>query len=94
MTVVEKIYTMNNFQISSAVKSIMAQLLNTIFIPIIVNLYIKGNIYEKSGLSEDIFILAIANSFVPPIISFIDPYYIFTFIKYHYYNRPCINMLI
>lgn len=46
MTLVERIYTNNNFQISLAFKSILAQLLNTILIPIIVNIYIKDNLYR------------------------------------------------
>lgn len=95
MTVVEKIYTNNNYQISLAIKSIFAQLLNSIFIPIIVNVYIKDyNIYGESGLTEDIFILAIANSFVAPLVRLIDPYYIFTYLRYNYYNRPRISYLI
>lgn len=89
MTVFEKAYTNNTYQISLAYKSITAQLLNSILIPIIVNIYIKSdNVYGQSGLTEDIFILAITNSFFPPLVRLIDPYYIFVYLKYNYYNRP------
>lgn len=95
MTVFEKLYTNNTFQISLAYKSIFAQLLNSIFIPIAVNIYIKDdNVYGQSGLTQDIFILALTNSFIPPLVRLIDPYYIYVFLKYHYYKRPCIYMLI
>ncbi len=89
MTLVEKNYTNNTLQISLAYKSILAQLINTVFIPIIVNIKIKNNLYNESGLAEDIFILAIANSLIPPLVRIIDPYYIFTYLKYSYYDRPC-----
>jgi hypothetical protein len=46
MTIFEKDYTNNTYQISLAYKSITAQLLNSILIPIIVNIYIKrDNVY-------------------------------------------------
>lgn len=91
MTVFEKAYTNNTYQISLAYKSILAQLLNSIFIPIIVCVYIKDdNVYGESGLTEDIFILAITGSFFPPLVRLIDPYYIFTYLKNKYFNRPCI----
>ena len=41
MTVIEKVYSMNNYQISIALKSIIFQLVNSIMVPIIVNYYIK-----------------------------------------------------
>jgi len=77
---------MNNFQISLAVKSIIAQLINSIFIPFMVNYYIKGDIYGESGLTEDIFILALTNSFLPPLVRLIDPYHIFVQLQAYYYN--------
>jgi len=86
---------MNNFQISLTIKSILAQLVNSIFIPIIVNYYIKDqNIYDKSGLTEDIFILSITMSFVPPIIKLVDPYYIYATLLRCYYQRPSNHKLI
>ena len=95
MTVVEKIYTNNKYQISIAYKSILAQLFNSIFVPIMVNFYIKNNnIYDKSGLTEDIFILAITNSLIPPLVRLIDPYYIYISLRYYYYKQPCNALII
>lgn len=52
MTLIEKVYSMNNYQISIAIKSIIAQSLNSILVPIMVNYYIKdGNIFGVSGLA-------------------------------------------
>jgi hypothetical protein len=38
-------FTISNYQTSLAIKSIVAQLINSILIPIIVNSFIKDNIY-------------------------------------------------
>ncbi len=50
MTVIEKDYSMNNFQISIAIKSVIAQVVNSIFVPVIVNYYVKDEIFGTSGL--------------------------------------------
>ena len=88
MTIIERIFTNNHYQISIAIKSVLAQLVNSIIVPLIVNYNIKENIYQKGGLTEDIFILAIFNSFLPPLIRMIDPYAIFVHLRYVYYDRP------
>ena len=84
-TVIERIYTNNHYQISIAIKSVFAQLFNSILVPLIVNFNIKENIFQKGGLSEDIFILAIFNSLLPPFVRLIDPYGIFVYLRYTYY---------
>lgn len=87
MTLIEKAYSMNNYQISIAIKSIIAQSMNSIFVPIMVNYYIKNqNIFGVSGLAEDIFILAAASSFLPPIIKIIDPWNILLNLRYKFYH--------
>ena len=74
---------MNNFQISIAIKSVLAQLVNSIFVPLMTNYYIKSHdIFGASGLVEDIFILGITSSLVPPIVRIIDPYNIFIVLRY------------
>lgn len=84
---IEKEYSMNNFQISIAIKSVIAQLVNSIFVPVMTSYYIKNNdIFGASGLVEDIFILGITNSLVPPIVRIIDPYNIFLAIRYKFYH--------
>jgi len=42
---------MTNYQISLAIKTVFAQLINSIFIPIIAGYFIKQNIYEENGLT-------------------------------------------
>ena len=84
---IDKEYSMNNFQISIAIKSVLAQLVNSIFVPVMTNYYIKNqNIFGTSGLIEDIFILGITSSLVPPLVRIIDPYNIFLAIRYKCYH--------
>lgn len=79
---------MNNFQISIAIKSVAAQLVNFITVPLIVNFYIKDrNIFGEGGLIEDIFILAITSSFIPPLVRLLDPYHLFLALRYKYYHN-------
>jgi hypothetical protein len=86
MTIFEKVYSMNNYQISIAVKSVIVQLINSIAVPVLVNYYLKSNIFGPSGLCEDIFVLGIATCFVPPIIKLIDPWNIFLVLRFKYYS--------
>jgi hypothetical protein len=67
----------------------MALLLNSIILPLLVNYFVKGkNVYNKGGLTEDIFILSITTSFVPPLLHLIDPVYIYVTLRAKYYNCP------
>jgi hypothetical protein len=50
MTAYERDYTYTHYQTSLALKAIAAQLLNSILIPIVVNLSLN-NIYNSSGLA-------------------------------------------
>lgn len=78
---------MNNYQISISVKSIIAQSLNSIFVPIMVNYYIKDeNIFGVSGLAEDIFVLGVASSFMGPLLKLVDPWNIFLGLRYKWYH--------
>ena len=87
MTLIEKVYCSSNYQKSIAVKSIVAQLLNSIAVPIIVSYKIKdGNIFGISGLAEDIFILAVASSFVPVVIKLFDPWSMLLNLRYSFYR--------
>lgn len=80
LTKYERDYTMTNYQTSLAIKSILAQLANSILIPIMANYFIKKNLYEENGLIMDVFILSITNSFVAPLIKIFDPYYLYRII--------------
>jgi hypothetical protein len=85
---------MTNYQTSLAIKSIIAQILNTIFVPFVAAYFIKKNIYGRNGLIEDVFILAVSNSFVPPLVKLIDPYFYLRWIYSKYMRLPGIFLLI
>ena len=78
---------MNNYQIGIAIKSVIVQLINSIVVPILVNFHLKnGNLFGRSGLIEDIFILSIASSFVAPIVRLIDPWNLLLIFRLKYYH--------
>ena len=52
-------------------------MVNSILIPVITAYYIKGNLYEVSGLVDNIFMLSITTSILPPLLVLFDPYHIF-----------------
>lgn len=86
-TLIERNYSMHNYQISIAIKSIIAQSMNSIFVPIMVNYYIKDeNIFGVSGLAEDIFILGVASSFVGVVMKLIEPWNLFLGVRYKFYH--------
>lgn len=88
LTLFERDYTSTNHQASLAIKSIMAQMINSILIPVIIAYYIKdANIYQTSGLVDNIFMMSITNSLVPPILLFFDPYNLFMKIKRSFKSR-------
>jgi hypothetical protein len=82
---------MTNYQTSLAIKSIAAQVLNTIFVPFVAAYFIKKNVYGPNGLIEDVFILAITNSFVPPLVKIIDPYYYLRLLYANFKLQPSKN---
>lgn len=87
VTVFEKDFTETGYQTSLAIKSIWAQLLNSIVVPIIVNYIIeKKNVFGLNGLSTDIIYLSITNSFLPPLTKLIDPYYRYIKVRAFYYR--------
>ena len=56
-------------------------------VPILVSYHLKnGNLFGRSGLVEDIFILAIASSFVAPIVKLIDPWNLLLILRFKYYH--------
>jgi hypothetical protein len=75
LTFFEKDYTSTNRQASLAIKSILAQMINSILTPTITAYYIKTNtgVYMAGGLVDNIFMMAITNSIVPPILVLLDP---------------------
>lgn len=79
---------MTKHQTSLAIKSVLAQLINSILVPIIANYYIKSNIYDKNGLADDVFMLGLTNALVAPILKYFDGYYLFVRIMAWYYKKP------
>ena len=83
-------YTETKHQTSLAMKSILAQLINSILIPIVVAYYIKKNLYGNGGLASDIFMLGLTNSLVTPVLKIFNiSYYINRIMKYLKETRPC-----
>lgn len=89
LSIYERDYTTIKYQTSLAFKSILASLVNSILIPIVANRFIKNNIYDKNGLSDDIFMLGLTNAFVTPILKFVDGYYFYTKILQWLKCKPC-----
>lgn len=81
-------YTETKHQTSLALKSTLAQLINSILIPMIVNYFVKSKIYEAGGLAEDIFMLGITNAFISPAIKIFDPSFIINRLLKWYKSKP------
>lgn len=81
-------FTATKYQTSLAVKSIFASLINSILIPIIVNYYIKTDIYSDKGLASDVFMLGLTNSFLPPVLKLVNIPYIINRIMKHIASKP------
>ena len=94
LTKFEKDYTITNFQSSFAVKAIVAQMINSILIPIIVARYVKENIYQSSGLADTTFMMAFSIALVEPVVVLMDPLHFFTKIKRCWKRRVSKNLSI
>lgn len=84
----EKDYTDSNRQASLGFKPVLALLVNSIFIPIMVNYFLKSNLYGVNGLASDIFFLGLTNAFLSPALKIFDMYYWFTRVMAWYQNKP------
>jgi hypothetical protein len=74
LTIYEKDYTETYRQASLLIKSVVAQMINTILIPIITAYYVKNkNFYYENGLVDNIFMLSISTIVVPPIMLIVNP---------------------
>lgn len=88
LSIYERDYTTIKYQTSLAIKSVLAQLLNCILVPIFSNYFIKKNLYDKNGLSDDIFMLGLTSAFVTPILKFFDFNYLIFNILRCFKNKP------
>lgn len=72
----EKDYTTTNKQASLAIKSIIAQMINSILTPVIAAYYIKTDtgVYQIGGLVDNIFMMGIFHSFLPSLKLLLGPY--------------------
>jgi hypothetical protein len=77
LTIFEKDYTSTNRQASLAIKSIVAQMINSILTPVITAYYIKTDtgIYQTGGLVDNIFLMSITHAIIPPVLVLFDPYH-------------------
>lgn len=88
LSIYEMEYTFTKYQTSLALKSIFAGLINSILIPVIVNYYIKEDVYGQNGLASDVFMLGLTNSFVAPILKLIDISYIINRLLKYISSKP------
>lgn len=88
LSILERDFTVTKYQTSLAVKSIFAQLFNTILIPVFVNFYIKDDIYGQNGLASDVFMLGVTNSFLTPILKLVNIGFIINRIIKYFLSRP------
>lgn len=93
MSLYEHDYTTIKYQTSLAIKSVLAQLINSILVPMFANYFIKSNIYDKNGLADDIFMLGITSSLIPPIMKFVDIGYYIGKIMTWYYSKTGISFV-
>lgn len=70
-------------------KSVFAQLMNSILVPMFANYFIEDNIYDKGGLAEDVFYMSISSSLLTPIFKVFDSYYFYTRIMAWWKKRTC-----
>lgn len=76
----EKDWLTTDQQISLSIKTVIAQLINSIVLSIIANFYIKSkNMYRKGGLAEDVLLFAISQAILPPLLRYFDISYVFMF---------------
>ena len=78
-----------SIQIGLALKSIFAQFVNSVILPILVSIYVQNDMFQSDGLTVDIFYLAVTNAFLRPVLKLIDIGYIIRNIKLWFVNRPC-----
>ena len=88
LTTYEKNMTKTSRYISLAIKTVLAQLINSILIPVIVDVDYLENIYLGNGLVQDVYYMAI-NAILPPALTLINSTYLISIIKAWYNKSPC-----
>lgn len=77
-----------------AIKTVLAQIINSILIPVIVDVYYLKNIYFANGLVTDVYYMAITNAILPPVLTLVNSTYLISRIKAWYKKRPCKDYII
>jgi hypothetical protein len=70
-----------------AVKSIVAQAINSSLLPFIVKYFIEGNLYKADGLAFVIFTSGLINAFLVPLLAITNINHIVYKIKYWIYQK-------
>ena len=95
LTYFERHYTATGYQTSLAVKTILAQVINSIVVPLIANYFIEWrNLYQPNGLATDVFYISIINSFLPPLLKIIHPSYCLLRLQSHYFRGSLKSQLL
>ena len=94
LTIYERDYSETSHQTSLAVKSVLALLINSIAIPIIINVVIFNDLYHENGLIADVFLLGITNAFLSPFLKIFDLYFLGTRLMKKWYDRPSKKLFI
>lgn len=81
-------------QVSLTVKSVIAQLLNCVVLPLVAAYYIKRNIYGSKGLAEDVLYFSVSNALLSPLLRILDPSYYYYRARKWWVSRPCNYKLI
>lgn len=63
-------------------------MVNSILIPLVTAFKIKQNVYETSGLVDNIFMLSLSTSIIPPIMVLVNPYNLYMKIVRCYKSKP------
>ena len=81
-------FTETKHQASLGFKSVLAQLINSILVPIIVAYFLKHSIYDSNGLAADVFMLGLTNALLSPVLKIFDPGFIINRLKKWYKSEP------
>jgi hypothetical protein len=84
ITAYEKDSTITAYQTSLTIKSIIAQLINSVVIPIIIY---DSMAYNKNGLASIVLVFSITNAILPPIIIVVNPVYLFSVVQMFFKRR-------
>ena len=92
LTALEREPTQSNFQTDLAIKSILAQVINSILLPFIVKYYIHNNLYQIDGLAYVVFTMGISNALLEPVLKVLNIGHLIYKIKCWYYKKAMVKL--